>query len=82
MTFEVNFCSEYYKLLFFTLKLCAKEVILSEMLPQIRIFRIEILKPVSITKVAEIVVFPQMLIQFLALQFLSGKNTQTVHPHL
>ena len=63
MTLEVNLRPEDNKLLFLALRLCAQEVIFIKVSPEIRIFGIEVLKTISITKVTKVMVFSEMLEQ-------------------
>ena len=65
MTLQINLSPEDNKLLFLTLRFLTKKMILVKMSSEVRILGEEVLEPISITKVAEIVVFTQMFEQIL-----------------
>ena len=68
MTFEVNLRPEDHELLLLALRLCAQEVVFVKVSSEIRIFGVEILETISITKVTKVMIFPEMLEQFFVIK--------------
>ena len=62
---EVDLGSEDHELLLLALRLLAEEVVLVEVSPQVRVLRVEVLQPVRVAEVAEVVILAQMLEQVL-----------------
>ena len=68
VAFQVDLCSENYKLLLLTLWLLAEMVVPGKVGPQVGVVGIEGLEAVSIAEVTEVVVFPQVLEQLLVVE--------------
>ena len=62
---EVDLGSEDHELLLLALRLLAEEVVLVEVSPQVRVLRVEVLQPVRVAEVAEVVILAQMFEQVL-----------------
>ena len=62
---EVDLGSEDHELLLLALRLLAQEVVLVEVSPQVRVLRVEVLQPVRVAEVAEVVILAQMFEQVL-----------------
>ena len=68
VSLEVDLGSEDHELLLLALRLCAQEVVFVEVSSEIRIFGVEILETISITKVTKVMIFPEMLEQFFVIK--------------
>lgn len=68
VAFQVDLCSENYKLLLLTLWLLAEMVVPGKVGSQVGVVGIEGLEAIRIAKVTEVVVFPQVLEQLLVVE--------------
>ena len=68
VAFQVDLCSENYKLLLLTLGLLAEMMVPGKVGSQVGVVGIEGLEAISIAEVTEVVIFPQMLEQLLVVE--------------
>ena len=65
VSLQVDLRPEDHELLLLAVRLLAQVVVRGEVAPQVVVLGVEVLQAVRVTEVAEVVVFPQMLVQFL-----------------